>query len=77
PADACISGWAMRHGKTVLISDVRLDPRVPQEAYARTFVRSLVMVPIGRPTPVAALGAYWADVVEHDQATVERLESLG
>ncbi|WP_204324976.1 hypothetical protein, partial [Stenotrophomonas maltophilia] len=40
-------------------------------------MRSLVMVPIGRPTPVAALGAYWADVVEHDQATVERLESLG
>ena len=62
PADACISGWVMRHGETVAIRDVRLDPRIPQEAYAPTFVRSLVMVPIGRPAPVAALGAYWSQV---------------
>ena len=55
PQDTCISGWAMRHGQTVSIRDVRLDERIPQEAYARTFVRSLVMVPIGRPEPVAAL----------------------
>ena len=74
--DACVSGWAMRHGETVAISDVRLDPRVPQEAYAPTFVRSLVMVPIGRPASIAALGAYWSEVITHDQETIERLESL-
>jgi GAF domain-containing protein len=76
PADQCISGWVMRHGETVAIRDVRLDPRIPQEAYASAFVRSLVMVPIGRPDSVAALGAYWSDVRTHDRDTIERLESL-
>jgi len=76
PQEACISGWAMRHGQTVAIRDVRLDERIPQEAYARTFVRSLVMVPIGRPEPVAALGAYWSEVADHDNDAIERLEAL-
>ncbi|NBB11847.1 response regulator [Pseudomonas sp. SLFW] len=66
----------MRHNATVAIPDVRLDSRVPQDAYAATFVRSLVMVPIGRPVPVAALGAYWAEVGDHGQDTLKRLESL-
>lgn len=76
PADHCISGWVMHHGETVAMSDVRLDPRIPQDAYAPTFVRSLVMVPIGRPVPVAALGAYWSEVRSHDDDTIKRLESL-
>ncbi len=76
PADHCISGWAMRHGETVIIPDIRLDARIPQEAYAPTFVRSLVMVPIGRPAAVAALGAYWSEVHTPDNATIQRLESL-
>lgn len=76
PVDDCISGWAMRHRETVVIPDVRLDPRIPQDAYAPTFVRSLVMVPIGRPVPLAALGAYWSQVHDHDPDTIKRLESL-
>ncbi|MEP9360062.1 PAS domain-containing protein [Sphingomonas sp. KR3-1] len=76
PAADCISGWAMRERETVAIRDVRLDSRIPQKAYAQTFVRSLIMVPIGRPEPVAALGAYWSAPADHDQGTVERLESL-
>ncbi|WP_236249392.1 GAF domain-containing hybrid sensor histidine kinase/response regulator [Pseudomonas cichorii] len=74
--DHCISGWAMRHRKTVAIRDVRLDPRIPQDAYAPTFVRSLVMVPIGRPVPISVLGAYWSEVRDHDPETIKRLESL-
>ncbi|TDV45039.1 PAS domain S-box-containing protein [Pseudomonas graminis] len=76
PADHCVSGWVMRRGETIAIRDVRLDPRIPQDAYAPTFVRSLVMAPIGRPVPVAALGAYWSQVRSHDDDTVKRLESL-
>ncbi|MCO8164328.1 ATP-binding protein [Pseudomonas sp. 21LCFQ010] len=75
-ADHCISGWVMHHGETVAIRDVWDDPRIPQDAYAPTFVRSLVMVPIGRPVPVAALGAYWSAVGDHGGDTVMRLESL-
>ncbi|RMM88610.1 Two-component sensor histidine kinase, partial [Pseudomonas savastanoi pv. glycinea] len=74
--DHCVSGWTMRHGETVAIRDVWLDPRIPQDAYAPTFVRSLVMVPIGRPVPFSALGAYWSDVRDHDPDTIKLLESL-
>ena len=73
---SCISGWAMQHLETVAIADIRGDDRVPQDAYATTFVRSLVMAPIGRPRASAALGAYWSDVREHDPETIRRLESL-
>jgi PAS domain S-box-containing protein len=74
--DDCISGWAMQHQQTAAIADVREDPRIPGEAYAPTFVRSLVMAPIGRPQAVAALGAYWSTVGEPDAATVSRVECL-
>ena len=50
--DECISGWSMKHGSPVVIEDVRLDDRIPQDAYRPTFVRSLVMVPI-RPERAA------------------------
>jgi signal transduction histidine kinase/CheY-like chemotaxis protein len=76
PMVNCVSGWAMMHRRTVTIPDIRLDERIPQAAYSETFVRSLVMVPVGNPRPVAAIGAYWADVREHDPETVERLEAL-
>lgn len=75
-SEQCISGWSMRNRQTAAIRDVRLDPRIPQDAYAVTFVRSLVMVPIGRPVPSAALGAYWSDVRDHHPDTIRRLESL-
>ncbi len=60
PADACISGWAMRHRRTVVIEDVFEDDRIPHHLYAPTFVKSLAMVPVRPEDPVAAIGAYWA-----------------
>lgn len=76
PVDACLSGWAMLHGQTAIVPDILVDPRIPQDAYQPTFVRSLVMAPIGRPTPVAALGAYWTAAGAPDRSATERLESL-
>ena len=76
PLVNCISGWAMMNRQTVALSDIRLDERIPQAAYRPTFVRSLVMVPVGAPRPVAAIGAYWSDVRDHPPETVERLEAL-
>jgi signal transduction histidine kinase/CheY-like chemotaxis protein len=77
PAASCISGWAMMNRRTVAISDVYLDSRIPQEAYRPTFVRSLVMVPIGAPEARAAIGAYWSDVRTHAPRTIAKLEALG
>jgi len=74
--NSCVSGWAMQHLQTVEIPDVGQDDRVPLAAYAPTFVRSMVMVPIGKPRAVAALGAYWSQVGRQSPETVRRLESL-
>ena len=58
PLSACISGWAMLHGETAVVEDVFADPRIPYDAYLPTFVKSLIMTPVGRRN-VAAIGAYW------------------
>jgi len=44
---------------------------LPHAAYRPTFVKSLAMVPVGRHTPVGAIGCYWA---EHHRASAEELE---
>ena len=60
PMSQCISGWTMLHRQPVVIEDIYADPRIPHDAYRLTFVKSLVMVPVRRDDPVAAIGAYWA-----------------
>ncbi|MET0241726.1 MAG: ATP-binding protein, partial [Sphingobium sp.] len=76
PAEICVSGWAMRHAETVVIPDISRDARVPQHAYAQTFVRSLLMVPIGMGAPVAALGAYWSVAREPSADEIALFETL-
>ena len=58
---ACISGCSMLNAQTAVIHDVFTDPRIPHDVYRRTFVKSLIMTPVGEKGPVAALGAYWQD----------------
>jgi GAF domain-containing protein len=56
---ACISGWTMLNGQIAVIEDVFEDPRIPYDAYLPTFVKSLIMTPVGDKN-VAAIGAYWS-----------------
>jgi hypothetical protein len=58
PLESCISGWAMLNAQTAVITDVFEDPRIPYDAYLPTFVKSLIMTPVG-DKHVAAMGAYW------------------
>ena len=60
PMDTCISGWAMLNRQHVVIPDIYSDDRIPHDAYRPTFVKSLMMVPVRREDPIAAIGAYWA-----------------
>ncbi len=59
PIERCISGWSMLNRAPVVIEDIRADARIPQ-AYRRTFVKSLLVVPIGNADPIGAIGTYWA-----------------
>jgi GAF domain-containing protein len=60
PMTACISGWSILHRVAVMIPDVYLDERIPHDAYGPTFVKSLVITPIGKEEPIGAIGCYWS-----------------
>jgi signal transduction histidine kinase len=76
PAQACISGWAMIHRQTVVIEDIDVDDRIPHDAYAPTFVKSLAMIPIRRDDPIGAIGAYWARRHRASPREIRLLEAL-
>lgn len=76
PMESCISGWAMIYGETAVIPDIALDPRIPQQLYADTFVRSMVMVPIRPHDPVGAVGAYWSEAHEPSPEVIAALEKI-
>jgi putative two-component system response regulator len=76
PMETCISGWSMIHAQTVAISDVFTDPRIPHGVYRETFVKSMIMTPIGSGTPVAAMGFYWAQVRNFTRHDVEAAQTL-
>lgn len=73
PMSACISGWVMRERTHVVIEDIRGDPRIPQDLYDPTFVRSLLMVPMGTEPPTGAMEAYWS---QRRAATDTELQTL-
>lgn len=77
PIRECVSGWAMLNRRSATVPDISRDSRVPLDVYRPTFVRSLVMVPVGLDEPVGAIGAYWA-VRRRDlgDLQVHRLERL-
>jgi hypothetical protein len=70
PQTSCISGWVMMYRQPAIIENIFEDPRIPVDVYRRTFVRSLAMVPVGKQTPIAAIGNYWA---KHHRATPEQI----
>ena len=75
PMQACISGWAMLNGRTAVVPDIYADERIPHDAYRPTFVRSLVMTPVGLE-PIAAIGAYWSEVRQFAPEELIKLEIM-
>jgi len=76
PIEACISGWAMLHGETVVIEDIYQDARIPVAAYRPTFVKSLVMAPVRPDNPIASIGAYWAEMRRASDEEIHALETI-
>jgi GAF domain-containing protein len=79
PLSACISGWSMLNAQTAVIEDVFADPRIPHDAYRRTFVKSLIMTPAGQDAdgPVAALGAYWQTKRKFADREIAAVKTMG
>jgi two-component sensor histidine kinase len=76
PLTACISGWAMLNKQTAVIPDIYQDDRIPHDAYRPTFVKSLVMTPVGGDAPIAAIGAYWAEERAPTELEIEALSAV-
>jgi two-component system CheB/CheR fusion protein len=76
PAASCISGWCMENRRVAAIEDIFQDPRIPQDAYRPTFVKSLVMVPIRSADPIGAIGNYWARTHSASPDEIEMLQAL-
>jgi putative two-component system response regulator len=72
----CISGWAMLNRRPAVIEDIYADSRIPHDAYRRTFVKSLAMVPIRTREPIGAIGNYWARRHAPTAHEVELLQAL-
>jgi signal transduction histidine kinase len=76
PATSCLSGWTILHKQPAIVPDIFADTRVAIAAYAPTFVRGAVVVPIRALDPVGAIGVYWAEPrVPHSQE-VRLLQAL-
>lgn len=76
PIETCISGWAMMHAEPAVVPDITVDERIPQAAYRPTFVKSLLMMPVGDSEPAAAIGAYWAKIHRATSAEIADLGTL-
>ena len=76
PMATCLAGWVMLNAQAVALEDIYADPRISADAYRPTFVQSLVVVPVRREAPVAAIGAYWASRHRADEREVARLQSI-
>ncbi|HEY8607812.1 MAG TPA: EAL domain-containing protein [Noviherbaspirillum sp.] len=76
PMASCISGWVMLHRRTAVVTDVLRDSRVPPDIYRPTYVKSMVMVPVGGDRPFAAIGAYWSALHHPAPDDIAVLEAL-
>jgi signal transduction histidine kinase/CheY-like chemotaxis protein len=76
PMEDCISGWAMLKREPVAIEDIYVDDRIPHDAYRPTFVKSLLMVPVGDTDAIAAIGAYWAQHHRPSDKEQQTLQAL-
>src|SRR6476661_5954891 len=81
-ADAQGATFVLRDGADCFYADEdAISPlwkgqRFPLDAYRPTFVRSLLVVPVGVAEPVAAIGAYWSERQTPDAGVVRSLEEL-
>jgi signal transduction histidine kinase len=75
-ASECLAGWSMLHRQTVEIEDIYAHGLMARPMYELTFVRSLLIVPVDRVAPVAAVGAYWATPRQPQPREITLLEAL-
>jgi two-component system, chemotaxis family, CheB/CheR fusion protein len=76
PIEGCISGWVIINKQQLLLPDIYSDNRIPAQYYRSTFVKSMVMTPVRKSDPIAAIGTYWQTTREFTQEEADLLQTL-
>jgi two-component sensor histidine kinase len=71
-----ISGWALQAGQTAVVPDVHRDERTRLQTNGSAFARSLVVVPVGKPTAFSAMTFAWSQEYWPSASEVLALEML-
>jgi two-component sensor histidine kinase len=71
-----ISGWALQAGQTAVVPDVHRDERTRLHTNGSAFARSLVVVPVGKPTAFSAITFAWSQEYWPSASEVLALEML-
>lgn len=59
PMKDCVCGVAIENGEPIRIKNLYADPRVHQDTYKGTEVKSVLVVPILPSKPIGAIASYW------------------
>jgi len=74
PIEGGIAGWVMLHREAAAVANVDGDERC--ELHRGTVVKSLVMAPVKRDEPLAAIGAYWSTSAAPTSRAVQLVEEI-
>jgi PAS domain S-box-containing protein len=78
PLATTVAGWALENGRTALVENVDTDRGLVRHYYEGTFVKSLIMVPLGALGGPAdrAIGVYWSRPRSPEPGEVAHIEAL-
>jgi K+-sensing histidine kinase KdpD len=60
PINISLGGWCINHQEQMIIQDIYQEEKIPFSAHKHTLVKSLVIVPVKKETPLGVIGNYWA-----------------
>jgi PAS domain S-box-containing protein len=55
-----VAGFAIERRQCAFIEDIQMDERFSHERFRSTFVKSTLIVPLGRDEPIGTLEVFWA-----------------
>ena len=76
PMDHCVAGWSMLNRRIACVPDIFSDPRIVGDHYRDTFVKSMIMVPLGLSQSVAAIGGYWSYKRLFEDSDIDLAEAI-
>jgi hypothetical protein len=68
-----VTGWVIEHAEPVVLDDIHVDPRVSADIYRASYVKSMAVMPLGRPA-LGSLSNLWRG---RHQPTAEELKVMG